>query len=176
MPFPDGLAGHFLQYQAGKLLGHQAYRDWVKTNNPSFSAISVHPSQVFGPSLVQKTPDDISGVNFLVWATLHGTDPPMMPFMMFDVRDIVDGLVQIAKSNVPSGTELPMTGPRYTWKELADLVKTEYPALDVPFSPEQEPTMTMDASTTERLLGIKWRPMEETIRAYLNQQVAQQET
>ena len=161
-----------MKYRAGKVLSHQACRDWVKANTPSFPVVTVLLSQVFGPSLVQKTPQDISGVNLLLWATLHGNDPPMTPFLTVDVRDIIDGLVRIITADVPAGTELPMTGQPYTWKQLAEFVKKCYPGLKIPFSPAREPVMTMDMAVTKSLIGMKLRPVEETIRAFLDQQVA----
>ena len=172
MDFPEGLGGHFMKYRAGKVLSHQACRDWVKANSPSFPVVTVLPSQVFGPSLVQKTPQDISGVNLLLWATLHGNDLPMTPFITVDVRDVANGLMRIITADVPTGTELPMTGQSYTWKQLADFVKKCYPVLKIPFSPDREPVMTMDTAVTQRLVGMNLRPVEETIRAFLDQQVA----
>jgi nucleoside-diphosphate-sugar epimerase len=79
MEFPGGLASQFLQYQARKLLAHQACRDWSRDNQPDISVITVHPSQVFGPSLVQKSAQDISGVNLLIDATFRSTTDDIFP-------------------------------------------------------------------------------------------------
>ncbi|RFU79411.1 nad dependent epimerase dehydratase [Trichoderma arundinaceum] len=170
--FPEGLSGQFLKYQTGKIIAHQAYRDWINREKPKFTVVSVHPSQVFGPSLVQKSAGDLSGVNFLMWMTLQSDGPPMTPYLMVDIRDVSLALAGIINADIPSGTELPITGPPYTWKQYANLVKSKYPSLAIRFAPEEEPTMTMDKSITDKLLGIDWTPMESTISAFIEQQVA----
>lgn len=107
-----------------------------------------------------------------MWMTLQSDGPPMTPYMMVDIRDVSRALARIIDADVPSGTELPITGPFYTWKQFANFVKSSYPALDVKFAPQEEPTMTMDMTTTDKLLGVKWTPMEDTIRAFVEQQIA----
>ncbi|KAL7809446.1 NAD(P)-binding protein [Trichoderma gracile] len=170
--FPEGLPGNFLKYQTGKIVAHQAYRDWVKKENPKFDVITAHPSQVFGPSLVQKSVDELSGVNYLMWATLHSDGPPMAPFLMVDVRDVSRALALVIDAAVPSGTELPLTGPAYTWKQFASFVKTTYPSLDTSFNPEEEPTWTIEMEATNKFLKMEWTAMEDTIKAFVDQQVA----
>lgn len=172
MAFPDGLPGQFLKYQTGKIVGHQAYRDWVKQENPKFTVVSVHPSQVFGPSLVQKSSSDLSGVNFLMWMTLQSDGPPMTPYLAVDVRDVSRALARIIDADVPSGTELPITGPAYTWKQYVSFIKSKYPSLAIKFAPQEEPTMTMDRDATDKFLKVDWTPMEETITAFVDQQIA----
>ncbi|KAH0493380.1 hypothetical protein TgHK011_000052 [Trichoderma gracile] len=172
MQFPEGLPGNFLKYQTGKTVAHQAYRDWVKKENPKFDVITAHPSQVFGPSLVQKSADELSGVNYLMWATLHSDGPPMAPFLMVDVRDVSRALARAVNAGVPSGTELPLTGPAYTWKQFASFVKTNYPSLATKFSPEEEPTWTLEMDATNKFLKMEWTAMEDTIKAFVDQQVA----
>ena len=91
---------------------------------------------------------------------------------MVDVRDVSRALARIIDADVPSGTELPVTGPAYTWKQLANFVKTNYPNLDIKFDPKEEAAMTMDMDATEKYLKMEWTPMEDTIRAFVDQQVA----
>ncbi|PTB72343.1 NAD(P)-binding protein [Trichoderma longibrachiatum ATCC 18648] len=172
MAFPEGLPGRLLKYQTGKVVAHQAYRDWVKETNPKFEVVSVHPSQVFGPSLVHRSADELRGVNYLMWTTLHSDEPLKTPFLMVDVRDVSRALARISDANVPSGTELPLTGPAYTWKQFADTVKSNNPSLDIAFEPEQEPTLTMDMDATDKYLKMEWTSMEDTIKAFVDQQIA----
>lgn len=172
MAFPEGLPGRLLKYQTGKVVAHQAYRDWVKETNPKLEVVSVHPSQVFGPSLVQRSADELRGVNYLMWTTLHSDEPLKTPFLMVDDRDVSRALARISDANVPSGTELPLTGPAYTWKQFADTVKSNNPSLDIAFEPEQEPTLTMDMDATDKYLKMEWTSMEDTIKAFVDQQIA----
>ncbi|EHK19437.1 uncharacterized protein TRIVIDRAFT_156331 [Trichoderma virens Gv29-8] len=170
--FPEGLPGQLLKYQTGKIVGHQAYRDWIKKENPKFTVVSVHPSQVFGPSLVQKSASELSGVNFLMWMTLQSDGPPMTPYLMVDVRDVSLALARIIDADVPSGTELPITGPLYTWKQYASFIKSKYRTLAIKFAPQEEPTMIMDRDITDKYLKVDWTPMEDTISAFVDQQIA----
>ncbi|KAK4065597.1 hypothetical protein Trihar35433_7717 [Trichoderma harzianum] len=171
MAFPEGLPGQLLKYQTGKIVAHQAYRDWIKKENPKFTVVSVHPSQVFGPSLVQKSSSELSGVNFLMWMTLQ-SDAPLTPYLMVDVRDVSLALARIIDADVPSGTELPITGPLYTWKQYASFISSKYPSLAIKFAPQEEPTMTMDRDVTDKYLKVNWTPPEETITAFVDQQIA----
>ncbi|KAH0521791.1 hypothetical protein TsFJ059_005729 [Trichoderma semiorbis] len=171
MAFPEGLPGQLLKYQTGKIVAHQAYRDWIKKENPKFTVVSVHPSQVFGPSLVQKSSSELSGVNFLMWMTLQ-SDAPLTPYLMVDVRDVSLALARIIDADVPSGTELPITGPLYTWKQYGSFINSKYPSLAIKFAPQEEPTMTMDRDVTDKYLKVNWTPPEETITAFVDQQVA----
>ncbi|KAL6814398.1 hypothetical protein J3E69DRAFT_370796 [Trichoderma sp. SZMC 28015] len=171
MAFPEGLPGQLLKYQTGKIVAHQAYRDWIKKENPKFTVVSVHPSQVFGPSLVQKSSSELSGVNFLAWMTLQ-SDAPLTPYLMVDVRDVSLALARIIDADVPSGTELPITGPLYTWKQYASFISSKYPSLAIKFAPQEEPTMTMDRDVTDKYLKVNWTPPEETITAFVDQQIA----
>ncbi|OPB44796.1 hypothetical protein A0O28_0089340 [Trichoderma guizhouense] len=171
MAFPEGLPGQLLKYQTGKIVAHQAYRDWIKKENPKFTVVSVHPSQVFGSSLVQKSSSELSGVNFLMWMTLQ-SDAPLTPYLMVDVRDVSLALARIIDADVPSGTELPITGPLYTWKQYASFIKSKYPSLAIKFAPQEEPTMTMDRDVTDKYLKVDWTPPEETITAFVDQQIA----
>lgn len=68
----------------------------------------------------------------------------MTPFLMVDVRGVGPALVRILVSDVPAGTEITLTGPTCTWKQLVHLAKSEYPTLNTEFAPKDEPTMTMD--------------------------------
>ncbi|KAL6799349.1 hypothetical protein GGI42DRAFT_361286 [Trichoderma sp. SZMC 28013] len=172
MAFPEGLPGQLLKYQTGKIVAHQAYRDWIKKENPKFTVVSVHPSQVFGPSLVQKSSSELSGVNFLAWMTLQSDGPPMTPYLMVDVRDVSLALARIIDADVPSGTELPITGPLYTWKQYASFINSRYPSLAIKFAPQEEPTWTMDRDVTDKYLKVNWTPAEETIAAFVDQQIA----
>ncbi|KAL7786553.1 hypothetical protein V8C43DRAFT_324411 [Trichoderma afarasin] len=171
MAFPEGLPGQLLKYQTGKIVAHQAYRDWIKKENPKFTVVSVHPSQVFGPSLVQKSSSELSGVNFLMWMTLQ-SDAPLTPYLMVDVRDVSLALARIIDADVPSGTELPITGPLYTWKQYASFISSKYPSLAIKFAPQEEPSMTMDRDVTDKYLKVNWTPPEETITAFVDQQIA----
>lgn len=171
MAFPEGLPGQLLKYQTGKIVAHQAYRDWIQKENPKFTVVSVHPSQVFGPSLVQKSSSELSGVNFLAWMTLQ-SDAPLTPYLMVDVRDVSVALARIIDADVPSGTELPITGPLYTWKQYASFINSKYPSLAIKFAPQEEPTMTMDRDVTDKYLKVNWTPPEETITAFVDQQIA----
>ncbi|KAL7941303.1 hypothetical protein V8C42DRAFT_355612 [Trichoderma barbatum] len=172
MAFPEGLPGQLLKYQTGKIVGHQAYRDWIHQETPKFTVVSVHPSQVFGPSLVQKSASDLSGVNFLMWMTLQSDGPPMTPYLMVDVRDVSLALARIIDADVPSGTELPITGPLFTWKQCASFIKSKYPSLAIKFAPRDEPIMTLDRDVTDKFLKVDWTPMEDTVSSFVDQQIA----
>ncbi|KAK5994180.1 Putative uncharacterized oxidoreductase [Cladobotryum mycophilum] len=158
-------------YQTSKILAHQASRDWIGEHKPKFGVVTVHPAFVVGPSLIQRTANEIDGINAWLWNSLRSGQAGF-PSVLVDVRDVAEVTVRAAKSSVPSGTEFIASGPKITWTEIAELVKKEYPAVDVKLSSEGPPQFGTEAKAASELLGFKWRPIYDTIRAVADQQVS----
>jgi nucleoside-diphosphate-sugar epimerase len=156
-------------YVVSKILAHQASLDWVEENKPGFTLATVHPTFVLGPSLIRKTPTDIDGINAWFWQSLKQL-APTFPAVIVDVRDVADLCIKAAKEDVPNGTELVASGAPTTWKDIAEWVRSKYPELDTQLVEDGPVPFRVD----NKVLGMKWRPLWETLGGLIDQQLALQ--
>lgn len=169
---PDPRAAAGLKYHASKILAHRATLSWYKTSAPQFSVVTLHPSFVFGPNLLQTSPDALDGTNAMLWASLTSS-APMIPMAAVDVRDVAgahlraldaagDGLEEfILSAGVEQG---------WTWEGVVGYVRREFGFVDVKLEgPFGEPP-SVHAGKAGRVLGVRWRKMEDTVGAFLGQQ------
>ena len=158
-------------YQTSKILAHQASRDWIVEHKPQFDVITVHPVFVIGPSLIQNSAVEIDGINAWLWNSLKN-EQAGFPSVLVDVRDVADITIRAAKASIPSGTEFVAASTKITWPEIAELIKKEYPSVAVKLSSEGPPQFTTEARAAKELLGFEGRPIHDTIRAVVDQQLS----
>lgn len=170
--FPEGFAGHGLKYHASKILAHQATQSLVRRQNPSFSVVTLHPSFVLGPSLIQKSASEINGINALFWNSLR-QDAPQFPSIVVDVREVADAHIRTAvvplKQNI---TEFILSAPRFEWETVVSYLDQEFPDLHVAWKRPFPRTFEVDVSHASEVLGMQWRPVIETVRAVIDQQTS----
>ncbi|KAH8820277.1 hypothetical protein F5884DRAFT_659299 [Xylogone sp. PMI_703] len=171
MKFPEGFAGHGLKYSASKILAHQATRNFLKERLPHYKLLSFHPVFVIGPSRIQQTANDIDGMNAAIWTSLH-SEKPSIPSALVDVRDVAEAHLKVLENPIESGTEFVLSAPPLKWEEVVEVVKANYPAIDVKLKPPYAEPWKVDTSTAEKLLGMRWRSREEMIGGLLDQQIA----
>ncbi|KAF6817532.1 nad dependent epimerase dehydratase family protein [Colletotrichum plurivorum] len=178
MPLDDGIAGHTDKYQGSKILAHQATSDWVSANKPSFPVLTFHPSFVTGPSLFQKKPEEIDSINHLLLSALR-TGAPGIPAIFVDVRDVALAFANALKAeDVPAFQEFILTGPAVPWDEVAASAQSLYPNAGFNLKPPVAgplggpPLVTAVTTAAEKILGIKWKSLEEVIRGLVDVQLA----
>lgn len=168
------LNGHYgmeTQYQASKILAHQATREWIQANKPSFTTITFHPSFVTGPSVLQKKRSEVAPMNETFYKTIvSGT--LAIPTYFADVRDVSKAFIKAIKADVPNGQEIIIMGPEVGWDVIAHAAKALYPEGTVGLKPTgSEPTgLLVDRNGYENILGLKWTSTEDLIRGVVDQQ------
>ncbi|PTB69291.1 NAD(P)-binding protein [Trichoderma citrinoviride] len=167
--FPNNTGHSNVMYVASKILAHQAALDWIKEHKPAFKLVTIHPGFVLGPSLIRKTADDIDGINAWFWQSLQ-LPAPTFPPVIVDVRDVAELCIKAAKENLPDGYELVAAGAPTTWKDMAAWVRKEYPQLETKLVEDGPVPFRVDND----VLGMKWRPLAETLRDLIDQQLALQ--
>ncbi|KAF5520981.1 putative uncharacterized oxidoreductase [Colletotrichum aenigma] len=174
MEFPEGLPGHTKKYHGSKVLAHQATEDWVKKNKPSFKVLTLHPSFVTGPSLLQKKAEEADSINYLFLDFVR-TGNVTFPPVLVDVRDVAEAFYRALTAPVPAEfQEFVLSGVKTSWNEIAELVQKLYPAADFKLKPPVEgaPTMSAVTKAADEILGMKWRSLEELIRGVVDVQLA----
>lgn len=157
-------------YVASKIVAHQATLDWVTEHKPAFQLATIHPTFVLGPSLIRKTASDLDGINAWFWKSLQ-QPAPLFPAVIVDVRDVADLCIKAAKADVPpSKAELVASGAPTTWKEIGEWVRATYPQLETKLVEDGPVPFRVDID----VLGMKWRPLPETLGGLIDQQLALQ--
>jgi len=172
MTWPEGFAGHGAKYQASKILAHQATIAWMEENNPDFSLVTLHPTFVMGHSLIQTSAADIGGINGLFWSTLQA-EKPQFPPMVVNVRDVADAHLRAATVGTGERTmEFLLSGCETSWDHVLSFVKSDFPEVEVGWTPPFAEASKVDTSRAEKVLGMKWRSTEEIFGSMILQQLA----
>lgn len=157
-------------YVASKIVAHQASLDWVTEQKPAFQLITVHPTFVLGHSLIRKTATDLDGINAWFWQSLQ-QPAPVFPAVIVDVRDVAELCLKAAAVEVrPGEAELVASGAPTSWREIREWVSKEYPQLETRLEEDGPTPFRVD----NEVLGIKWRPLGETLSGLIDQQLALQ--
>lgn len=178
MELDDGIAGHSNKYHGSKVLAHRATADWVAQHSPSFPVLTFHPSFVTGPSLFQKTPQEVDSINHLVLSALR-TGAPTTPAIMVDVRDVALAFARALEADeVPAFQEFILTAPAVSWDEVAAVAQGLYPDAGFGLKPPVagplggQPLVTAVTRGAEEILGIRWRSLEDILRGVVDVQLA----
>ncbi|KAM0523001.1 hypothetical protein ACHAPE_001492 [Trichoderma viride] len=168
--FPGGKGENGSMYVASKIVAHQASLDWAAQHKPAFELITVHPTFVLGPSLIRKTATDLDGINAWFWQSLQ-LPAPLFPAVIVDVRDVADLCLKAAAVDVkPGEAELVASGAPTSWSEIREWVRAKHPQLETRLE-EDGPT---PFRVENDVLGMRWRPLGETLGGLIDQQLALQ--
>jgi nucleoside-diphosphate-sugar epimerase len=171
MEFPSGPAGGGLKYSASKILAHQASQQFIREHNPHFTMITIHPTFVLGPSLVQKSADNPNGTIRMFMRSLESKQPTV-PTTCVDVRDVADAILATVDAKVErNGEEFIISGVKLTWDDVVAYVKSAYPQFPMQLQPPYEEPFVANSAKAERMLGMKWRPIEDLFGGFLDQQL-----
>ncbi|KAI7285946.1 NAD(P)-binding protein [Hortaea werneckii] len=175
MEFPEGMAGDGPKYQASKILAHQAARAMIEKEKPTFPVITIHPVFVLGPTLLERSAKDISGINAWFWRSLSADSAPFPPAMV-DVRDVAEAHVRAIHAPVDKPmTEFLIDGQVNGWDTVAGSIEKKYPQLSLNWKRPFSKGMEVDVTRAETVLGMKWRPIEDTFSDLIEQQLSYSE-
>ncbi|KAK2594030.1 hypothetical protein QQS21_008249 [Conoideocrella luteorostrata] len=169
MQFPEGMQGRGIKYAGSKILAHQATRDWLAANQPSFVVNTLHAGFVLGDSLIQTSPENIDAINGLFWQSLFSTTP-LVPAAWVHVRDVADAHIKAIRSVTASGQEFLLSQPASTWNGAVDFVKKTYPDLGCTLAPPFQGQWTADVTAAENILKLNFRSLETIITDVVDQQ------
>ncbi|THV04602.1 NAD(P)-binding protein [Dendrothele bispora CBS 962.96] len=182
-------------YQASKTIAEK--KAWeLAHENPDVDLTVLLPPGIFGPlvpNFVLKSRESLSSNDYVYQIILNGPDAyPFFPVSdMVDVRDIARAhLAALALPPLPVDEETGsrrdkrfiVSGCKYWWKEVADLIRRERPHLAHRLPKEDVPapvqiTTPLDLSFTEKFLpgfeGVQsYYPWEDSILGALDSALA----
>lgn len=169
-------------YAAGKAGALNEAEAWVRSENPSFDIIHIFPGYVIGPNeLVTDIKDASSGTNALVLGPVLGRDAGQRPSISIHVNDVASAHVlalnpQIDANENP-GFVLSSEGLQGTsWDRSLQIARQYFPkevqdGLLPANGTIESLTVKLDASQTERVLGLRLTPFEEQVKDLLTHYV-----
>ncbi|KAI3293675.1 hypothetical protein DTO002I6_4621 [Penicillium roqueforti] len=80
-------------FHASKLLANQVSWDFKKTENPSFSLVTIHPAFVYGRNPLQTIAEELSGTNGVFFLTVTG-GKPLAAITAIYINDVAEGYVK----------------------------------------------------------------------------------
>ncbi|KND86843.1 putative uncharacterized oxidoreductase [Tolypocladium ophioglossoides CBS 100239] len=163
-------------YRASKTAAEKAAWSFMEERKLGFDLVSLCPSMVFGPFLPEskpKTIEELNTSNLLVWSVVSAGQssavPPTKGPVWADVRDVADAHVRALGVPEAGGGRYLLCKDVYCNQELADVsrrVTSKY-ADRIPVGEEgrreRHTHFGVDASETERVLGIRWRGLEDCL-------------
>lgn len=164
------------EYQASKILAHRATLEWTAKEKPHFNVITLHPAFVFGRNLTQTSSDALDGTNAMLWASLH-SEKPSIPMSAVDVRDVASAHVKALQTIFETTAQVEefllsaSEADGWTWGGVASFVRERYPTLKIKLNGKFNAPPVIETERAEKLLGLQWRKMEDTISSFLDHQL-----
>lgn len=135
-PIPDNAYADVHKYHISKLMAHRAALDWVAEHKPQWDVLTVHPYYVIGYDRALAFDKETGAakprpIPFFYLLSLQ-SEEPCVSSAYVDVRDVAAmeiGAITLTKNLKPRGeiTEIIALGPRITWPEMRDFVRTKFP-------------------------------------------------
>lgn len=156
-------------YCASKGLAEKAMWDWAEKHTPKFSLTMINPPWVFGPHV-----GGLSSLNRLnesteaLYKLLGAKEVPPIDFGGFvDSRVVAEA--HIAAFETPeAANERFLVGTHFDYQSAVDSLRVTIPSLDARLpvgTPGQlTPVYTPDGSKAEKVLGIKYISLADTMR------------
>ena len=157
-------------YCASKKLAEKAAWDWVAEHKPNFDLATVNPPWVFGPGINKLPLSKLNESTEAIYKLVNGSysEVPPVDFGGFvDVRDI--SLAHLRAFEVPeAGGHRFLVGNHFDYQSAVDALRPEFPQLKDKI-PEGTPGVLADVyqvngSKAEKILGIKYTPLAQTMK------------
>ncbi|KAL6693728.1 hypothetical protein J3F84DRAFT_379767 [Trichoderma pleuroticola] len=158
-------------YCASKALAEKAMWNWVETEKPSFSLTSINPPWIFGPHINAIT--DLHHLNEsseALWRLVGAKEVPPVDFAGFaDVRLVATAHLNAFERPEAAGERF-ICGQHFDYQSAVDTLRETLPELQsrlpvgTPGAGKTQAVYQIDGSKAERLLGIKYIPLDVTMK------------
>jgi nucleoside-diphosphate-sugar epimerase len=171
---PNPMLKSFRVYAASKLLANKATWDFLANEKPQFSLVTIHPTMVYGNSIIQDS-SETGGTNAYIFGCIvNGVKGMDALLKAVHVRDVAQAHIRALDDDIKNKSYL-LNGKRMDWKELREWSEKYYPEESKSFklvSNDQPKVIQTDTSRAEKELGIEWIEPEEMIKEVLDQQIS----
>lgn len=156
-------------YSASKKLAERAAWDFVDREKPSWTLTVLNPPMIYGPVLQPRATLGSLNTSSERILKLYDGSPPDGPVgspMYVDVRDLAEAHARALTVADAANQRFLCAARIATEKDMGDVMKQHFPECvsrirgDLSDSP---PAFQVDNGKSLRLLGVKYRSLEETI-------------
>ncbi|KAK1755620.1 hypothetical protein QBC47DRAFT_191939 [Echria macrotheca] len=156
-------------YCASKALAEKAMWDYVAAEKPQFDLVVLNPAWVFGPHVGGvKDTKHLNESSHMLYSIIGASEVPGFDFGGFvDVRTL--GAAHLAAFEIPeAGGQRFLMGQHFDYQSVVDSLRSELPELKDKL-PEGTPgkvpeSYAVDGSKAEKVLGIKYIPLSESMK------------
>ncbi|GFP59623.1 putative uncharacterized oxidoreductase C513.07 [Trichoderma asperellum] len=172
-----------MAYLASKTFAERAAFDYVEEKKPNFTVATLCPPMVYGP-----VAHAVNGVNALntsagdIYRLINGSEKavPDTSFWAFaDVRDLAEAHVLAYEKPEAAGQRYLIANSAYSYQQICDIIREKFPELQ-DLTPKGDtgaplpPIYRLDTTKAATQLGIKFRPLQETVVDMVNSLLALQ--
>lgn len=165
-------AGPTIAYSVSKMIAERAAWDFVETEKPDFSIVTIQPPMVYGPLRHNvDSMDELNTSSADIYRLFNGslkTVPDTMFWCWADPRDVAQGHLKAYISEKAANQRFIICGGNYSYQRVVDIIRANFPELrdltpeGIPNEPLQ-PVYKLDGSKAERELGVKYHTIEESV-------------
>ncbi|TFY67709.1 hypothetical protein EVJ58_g1460 [Rhodofomes roseus] len=162
------------KYRASKTLAERAAWDFVEKNRGSigWDLVVLNPPMVFGPAIHEVGAPEALNESMHNWfhSVFRGSQDPKqlgtLGMAWVDVRDLADAHALAIEQEEAGGNRIIIASGPYKWQDWINAARTvdaSAPPGDQSYDPAKAVHMLMfDASKSAKLLGLKYRSIQET--------------
>ncbi|KAL4890556.1 major facilitator superfamily domain-containing protein [Aspergillus ambiguus] len=159
-------------YRASKVIAERAAWDYVRDHKVSYQLVTLCPGMVFGKMIHPiESLAQLNASNQIVWEVLKGESgiPPTRAPVWIDVEDLALTSLKALTVELPGHERFLVTQDSYDTQQIADVVRAALPEKQarIPVGESgkriRHTHYSCDSSKVQRMLGVKFRPLEESV-------------
>ncbi|KAJ5963775.1 NAD-dependent epimerase/dehydratase [Penicillium vulpinum] len=165
---------HSQVYRASKTFAEKAAWAFVEKEKPNFDIATINPPLVFGPIVhylnsLETINTSNQRTRNLIQGQMKEKLAPTGNFLWVDVRDVALAHVKAIEVPEAGGERFFVTAGFFSNKELADIARETHPQLESKLPPADSPSdfpeniFGIDNTKSQKILGLDYRPLKQTI-------------
>lgn len=147
---------------------------FVEKEKPNFDIATINPPLVFGPIVhylnsLETINTSNQRLRNIVQGQMKEKIAPTGNFLWVDVRDVALAHVRAIEVPEAGGERFFVTAGFFSNKKLADIARETHPQLESKLPPADAPSdfpeniFEIDNTKSQKILGLKYRPLKQTI-------------
>ncbi|KAJ6130951.1 hypothetical protein N7523_001411 [Penicillium sp. IBT 18751x] len=161
-----------IAYRASKVVAERAAWNYVRDHSVQYHLVTLCPGMVFGKMIHPiSSLSELNASNQIVWDVLNagpdGELPPTKAPVWIDVEDLATASLKSLEFSTDGHQRFLLTQSSYDTQEIADIVSERLPESRTPVgSPGSRIADThysCDSSKAKRVLGLRFKSLEEAI-------------
>lgn len=134
--------------------------------------VTLHPVYVFGKNLLQKTADEISGTNRMLFNSFLSDEPLFAPYRGVHVDDVAEAHIRTLSLPSAPVSSFLLSAKARSWEEVLEFVNARYPEQGFKTKPKSGDLLVVKTEKAEKELGFKkWKEMEVQVSDVIEQQI-----